>query len=154
MRPTLTQILDEVLLANEMSKEYYEENKKSRMRKIVTIRQVFSLVGQDYGYTQCQIGGFLGLDHSSIHYNKKIAKQYCDCEKEYSAMVTKVFARLKARFPIHDTHAMEGHCCDCEVFKNYQGKKFMLGFHCPIMNMYVCRNEFACEFALSDEMIF
>lgn len=147
MRPSLKQIFDEVLRANGMSEEYYNENKKSRLQKIITIRQVVSLVGQDYGYSQSQIGDFLGLDHSTIHHNKIMAKQYCECEKEYSEMVVNVMSELNR--PISNCR-----CYDCEVFKNRQGSNFFFGLHCPIKDAYVNRDEFACEYILADNMPF
>lgn len=147
MRPSLKQIFDEVLRANGMSEEYYNENKKSRLQKIITIRQIVSLIGQDYGYSQQRIGDFLGLDHSSIYHNKMMAKQYCECEKEYAEMVVNVMCELNK--PISSCR-----CYDCEVFKNRQGGSFLFGFHCPIKNEYVKRDEFACEYILADNMPF
>lgn len=147
MRPSLKQIFDEVLRASGMSEEYYNENKKSRLQKIITIRQIVSLIGQDYGYSQQRIGDFLGLDHSTIYHNKMMAKQYCECEKEYLEMVVKVMSELNK--PINDCR-----CYDCEAFKNRQGSSFLLGFHCPIKNEYVKRDEFACEYILADNMPF
>lgn len=147
MRPSLKQIFDEVLRANGMSEEYYNENKKSRLQKIITIRQVVSLIGQHYGYSQQRIGDFLGLDHSTIYHNKMMAKQYCECEKEYAEMVVSVMSELNR--PISSCR-----CYDCEVFKNRQGGSFLFGFHCPIKNDYVKREEFACEYILADNMPF
>lgn len=147
MKPSLKQIFDEVLRANGMSEEYYNENKKSRLQKVITIRQVVSLVGQDYGYSQQNIGDFLGIDHSTVYHNKMMARQYCECEKEYLEMVTKVMSELNR--PISDCR-----CYDCDVFKNHQGGHFLFGFHCPIKNEYVKREEFACEYILADNMPF
>lgn len=154
MRPSLKQIFDEVLRANGMSEEYYNENKKSRLQKIITIRQIVSLVGQDYGYSQQRIGDFLGLDHSSIYHNKMMAKQYCECEKEYAEMVAKVTSELNKKSLIYGTTISDSRCYDCEVFKNRQGGSFLFGFHCPIKNEYVKRDEFACEYILADNMPF
>lgn len=147
MKPSLKQIFDEVLRVNGMSDEYYNENKRSRLQKIITIRQVVSLVGQDYGYSQSQIGDFLGIDHSTVYHNKMMARRYCECEKEYFEMVKKIMSELNK--PINDCR-----CYDCEVFKNRQGGSFLFGFHCPIKNEYVKRDEFACEYILADNMPF
>lgn len=45
-------------------------------------------------------------------------------------------------------------CFECEVFKNQQEKDFLLGFFCPLTNKYVTRNEYACEWIVSDEFPF
>jgi hypothetical protein len=147
MKPPLKQIFDTVLLANKMSEEYYNENKKSRLREIITIRQTVSLVGQDYGHSQQSIGDFLGIDHSTVHHNKMMARRYCECEKEYFEMVKKVMSEL-------NRPASNYRCSDCEVFKNHQGTNFFFGFHCPIKDSYVNRDEFACEYILADNMPF
>lgn len=154
MRPSLKQIFDEVLRASGMSEEYYNENKKSRLRRIITIRQVVSLIGQDYGYAQRQIGEFLGVDHATVYNCKMMARRYCDCEREYSAMVAKVTSELNKMSLIYGTAIGDSRCYDCDVFKNRQGGSFLLGFHCPIKNEYVKRDEFACEYILADNMPF
>ena len=154
MMPSLKQIFDEVLCANGMSEEYYNENKKSRLQKIIAIRQVVSLVGQDYGYSQQRIGDFLGIDHSTVYHNKKMAIQYCECEEEYAEMVLKVMSELNKKSLIYGTTISDSRCYDCEVFKNRQGGRFIFGFHCPIKNEYVKRDEFACQYILADNMPF
>lgn len=154
MRPSLKQIFDEVLRANEMSEEYYNENKKSRLRRIITIRQVVSLIGQDYGYAQRQIGDFLGVNHATVYNYKMMARRYCEYEREYSAMVKKATSNLKRQTLIYGTNINNCRCCDCEVFKNHQDSSFLFGFHCPIKNEYVNRDEFACEYILADNMPF
>lgn len=50
--------------------------------------------------------------------------------------------------------AKKDSCEDCEVFKNQQGKEFMLGFFCPLKDSYVLRNENACEWIVSDNLPF
>lgn len=154
MKPSLQQILDETLGANKMSQEYYATHKKSRLQNIITIRQVVSLIGQDYGYTLHQIGDFLGIDHSSVHHNKVMAKRYCEYEREYLAMVTKVKSELNRPSLIYGATISDSHCYDCEVFKNRQEGGFFFGFHCPIKDEYVKRDEFACEYILADNMPF
>lgn len=155
MRPTLTQILDEVLKANQMSKEYYKKNKKSRLRSIITIRQVVSLVGQYCGYSLHEIGDFLGKTHGSIHHSKEMAKSFCSCEKEYATMVTNVMKRLsEGEKSFECQRSKNERCYDCEIFKNHQGRKFLFGFHCPIKDEYIKRDDFVCDFVLSDGLPF
>jgi hypothetical protein len=155
MRPKLTKILDETLEANQMSKEYYKKNKKSRLRNILTIRQVVSLVGQYCGYSLHEIAFFLGKSSGSIHHSKEMAKSFCCFEKEYAKMVTTVMKKLREEDDSFYTKRCKNErCYDCEIFQNHQGKKFLLGFHCPIKDEYIRRDDFVCSFVLSDRLPF
>lgn len=49
---------------------------------------------------------------------------------------------------------VQDYCSDCEVFKNHQGGEFFFGFYCPIKNSFVLRDDFACEWIVSDELPF
>jgi hypothetical protein len=47
-------------------------------------------------------------------------------------------------------------CSDCEAFKNYEQKEgsFALGFYCPIKQGFALRDDFACEWIVSDNLPF
>ena len=47
-------------------------------------------------------------------------------------------------------------CLNCEAFKNHEQKEgqFALGFFCQIKQEFVFRDDFACEWIVSDNLPF
>jgi predicted hydrocarbon binding protein len=124
------------------------------MREIVTIRQVVSLIGQEYGYSLHRIGKLLGQDHSTIHHNKIMATSYCNFEPEYLSMVLKVKKELTRPYPMYNNNADTYRCSECEVFTNFEEKEgiFALGFFCPIKQKFVLRDDDTCKWMISDNL--
>lgn len=94
MKPTLDNILDEVTNAFEVNKEDFYARIDTRERLVVEIKQVVCYLGQKFGYSQSVIGKFLGIDHSSVCYNKKTAQDICDTDGEYASRVNKAWNAL------------------------------------------------------------
>jgi hypothetical protein len=155
MKPTLTQILDAILIVNKVDKSYFMANMRSRLQKIQTIKQVFCLISRDYGYTLCQIGEFMKFDHSTILHNSIKAKQFSEFEPKYAKMVSKVSSILRDLLMCNETQK-KSLCSDCEAFKNYQEKEkmFALGFFCPIKQKFILRDDIACEWIVNDNLPF
>ena len=94
MRPTLDDIFYAVLEAWDTDEETYRNLKDSRERLAVSVRQVICLIAQDCGYSQSQIGLYLGLNHSTVWHNKKMCKDYMAYDKEYKLVVYKALTLL------------------------------------------------------------
>lgn len=154
MKPRLEDILDATLEVLNIDKENFSVNIRLRERSIVTVKQMVSLLGREYGFSLSDIGKVLQLNHSTVHWNAKTAMDYMRYEKEYAQKIQKIRDNLRKKFPALWVDNERESCCDCEVFKNRQGKEFLLGFHCPIMDRYVYRDEIACQYILSDGLAF
>ena len=77
MKPTLEDIFYAVLEAFDINEETYRNIQKSRKSLAVSVRQVICWIGQNtYGYTQNEIGLYLGLDHSTVWHNKMKVEDY------------------------------------------------------------------------------
>lgn len=94
MIPTLEQILDTTLEVLGIERSAFEKSKRTRSAFAVKVRQIVCYVGQEYGHTQCGIGDFLGLDHSTVHHNKETAKDYATFENDYANVIEQVLLKL------------------------------------------------------------
>lgn len=98
MKSTLDDIFHAVLEAFDIDDETYRNIKESRVRLAVSVRQVFCWIGQKiYGYTQNEIGLYLGLEHSTVWNNKKKAQDYMSYDKNYRMCVNKALSILSAK---------------------------------------------------------
>lgn len=95
MRPTLKQIFKVTLNAFECSEAYYEEFRKTRKTLVVSIRQALCLIAQENGYSQNEIGRFIGLDHSTVLHNKRVAQDHYKYEKEYQKKIDKMRQKIE-----------------------------------------------------------
>lgn len=95
MKPSLEDIRNATLCVLGIEQEEYEKAGKSREARMVRVRQIVSLFGQHYGYSQAKIGDFLNLKHSTVHHGKLMAKDYYKYEKEYAEIVDEVERILK-----------------------------------------------------------
>ena len=154
MKPRLEDVLDATLEVLNIDKEDFLKRIKSRERSIVTVKQIVSLLGREYGFSLSKIGKILQINHSTVHTGAKNATDFIEYEKDYAQKVQNIRTILNEKFPVYWMDGTNESCCDCEVFKNRQGKEFLLGFHCPITDRYVYRNEIACQYILSDGMSF
>lgn len=154
MRPTTKDILDATLKVLEVDKDYWNANKRTRKGIILTIKQMVSLLGREHGLYLNTIGSTLGLSHSMVSIHIKVAQGYVEYEKDYAKKVQAIRDDLRKKFsPLGMDNGNE-YCCNCEVFKNRQRENFLLGFYCPIIDRYVCRDEIACQYVLSDGLNF
>ena len=98
MKPTLDDIFYAVLDAFDINEETYRKIKRSREIIAVSVRQVICWIGQNtYGYTQNEIGLYLGLDHSTVWHNKMKAQDYMSYDKDYKMCVNKALSILCAK---------------------------------------------------------
>ena len=98
MRPTLDDIFYAVLEAFDIDDETYGNIKDSRERLAVSVRQVICWIGQNtYGYSQNEIGRYLGLNHSTVWHNKIKAQDYMYYDKDYKMCVNKALSILYAK---------------------------------------------------------
>jgi hypothetical protein len=150
------QILEAICDVKDIDKDVFLRNKKSRVSHIQEVKQLACLLGQREGYSQEEIGRFLNLDHSTVCLNKKRAEGYCSYDKEYASDVYKIQERFLFKESNTPPHKDEVLCCECEAFKNYEQKEksFALGFYCPIKQTFVFRDNFSCEWIVSDDLNF
>ena len=95
MKPTLDDIFYAVLDAFDINEETYRKIKRSREIIAVSVRQVICWIGQNtYGYTQNEIGLYLGLDHSTVWHNKMKAQDYISYDNSYKMCVNKALSIL------------------------------------------------------------
>ena len=120
----------------------------------MTVKQMVSLLGKEYGFSLSKIGKTLQLNHSTVHWNAKTAMNYMEYETDYAQKIQKIRDNLHKKLLSLSVDSERESCCDCEVFKNRQGKEFLLGFYCPMVNKYVYRDEMACQYVLSDGLNF
>lgn len=98
MTPTLDDIFYSVLEAFDIDDETYRNIKDTRETLATSIRQVICWIGQNtYGYSQNNIGQYLGLDHSTVWYNKKKADDYMSYDKSYRMCVDKALSIICAK---------------------------------------------------------
>ena len=98
MRPTLDDIFHAVLEAFDIDDETYRNIKESRVRLAMSVRQVICWIGQNtYGYTQNEMGLYLGLNHSTVCHNKKKAQDYMSYDSSYKTCVNKALSILSAK---------------------------------------------------------
>lgn len=98
MRPTLDDIFYAVLEAFDIDDETYRNIKDSREALAVSVRQVICWIGQkSYGYSQHEIGLYLGLNHSTVWHNKMRAEDYMSYDKDYKVCVNKALSILYAK---------------------------------------------------------
>ena len=98
MKPTLDDIFYAVLEAFDINEETYRNIQKSRKSLAVSVRQVICWIGQNiYGYTQNEIGLYLGLDHSTVWHNKMKAQDYMSYDNSYKMCVNKALSILSAK---------------------------------------------------------
>lgn len=98
MRPTLDDIFYAVLEAFDIDDETYRNIKDSREALAVSVRQVICWIGQkSCGYSQSEIGGYLGLNHSTVWHNKMRAEDYMSYDKDYKMCVNKALSILYAK---------------------------------------------------------
>lgn len=154
MKPTAKDILDATLRVLGVDKDSWLSDMKSRKGIILTIKQMVSLLGREHGLSLNTIGSTLGLSHSMVCIHIKVAQGYEEYEKDYAQKLQAIREDLRKKFPALWIDNGSESCCNCEVFKNRQGKDFLLGFHCPIMDRYVYRDEIACQYILSDGLAF
>ena len=108
MKPTLNDIFDEVLKAFHLSQEEYEMASNTRQRRVIEIRQAFCYLGQAYGYPQRMIGEYVGLDHSTVHHNREVAKDLIDTDKEFASKVSEAHTVLKSIADDSAQYTIEG----------------------------------------------
>lgn len=98
MRPTLDDIFHAVLEALDIDDETYRNIKESRVPLAMSVRQVICWIGQNaYGYTQNEMGLYLGLNHSTVCHNKKKAQDYMSYDSSYKTCVNKALSILSAK---------------------------------------------------------
>lgn len=98
MRPTLDDIFHAVLEAFDIDDETYRNIKESRVPLAMSVRQVICWIGQNtYGYTQNEMGLYLGLNHSTVCHNKKKAQDYMSYDSSYKTCVNKALSILSAK---------------------------------------------------------
>lgn len=95
MNPTLEQILDTTLRILDLDKEYFLSNKGYRRLEIIDVKQIISFIGQQYGYSQTEIGSFLGIDHSTVCNNRKKASFFYSYDKRFARKVNLILDALK-----------------------------------------------------------
>lgn len=97
MKPTLDDIFYAVLEAFDIDDETYRNIKDSRVRLALSVRQVICWIGHHtYGYSQKEIGLYLGLNHSTVWHNKMKAQDYMSYDKDYKMCVNKALSILCA----------------------------------------------------------
>ena len=98
MKPTLDDIFHAVLEAFDIDDETYRNIKESRVPLAMSVRQVICWIGQNtYGYTQNEMGLYLGLNHSTVCHNKKKAQDYMSYDSSYKTCVNKALSILSAK---------------------------------------------------------
>lgn len=98
MKPTLDDIFHAVLEAFDIYEETYRNIKDSRVRLALSVRQVICWIGHNiYGYSQKEIGLYLGLNHSTVWHNKMKAQDYMSYDKDYKMCVNKALSILCAK---------------------------------------------------------
>lgn len=89
MKPTLEDIFSTSLQVWNVDKENYSNLKYSRNASVVNIKQVVCWIAQRYGYSQSEIGRYLGIDHSTVHYNKRKVEDYLSYDTKYISLLNK-----------------------------------------------------------------
>lgn len=153
---SLGDILDITLDVLNVDVVYFYENLKSRKSHFVKIKQIVSLIASERGFSLNKIGGFLDIDHSTVHHNIKQAKAYVEYEKQYAEQVNKIREVVDSKLSLEKEKSELLPCYTCEVFKNHERDRgsFIFGFFCPIKQAFVLRDDFACAWIVDDNLPF
>lgn len=94
MKPTLDDIFYASLEAWDTDEETYRNLKYSREALAVNIRQFICWLAQRNEYSLHEIGQYLGIDHSTVHYNKKKVEDYLSYDTEYISLLNKAMETI------------------------------------------------------------
>lgn len=120
IKPSLDQIFDTALSCFGISEDEYNSEKDTRSLKAITIRQAMCYLGQNYGYSQSVVGKYLGIDHSTVCYNKKVAQDLCDTENEYASNMMRALSHLDSIVKVHKEYSIKGFVArDKDGFLNF-----------------------------------
>lgn len=108
MKYKLNEILSAALTYYKFSREEWETLKNRRLRKIVNIKQIVSLIAFESGYTHQEIGQFLGRGRCDIIHLVNVFKEQCDIYSEYREAVDSIISSLDKNQPYQVSHYQYG----------------------------------------------
>lgn len=95
MKLPLNTILGKTLEVFGLTAKEYKAISNSRERLAIEVKQAVCYLAQKFGHAQNAIGIFLGLDHSTVHHNKKTAQDICDYDVEYANRLMRIWNILE-----------------------------------------------------------
>ena len=101
MKPALEEVLNATLEVLNMTKENYRAIRKSRLARIVEVRQLVSYIGTRYGYSQHKIGELLSIKPCTVLYHNNSVEGYLGYDKELSAKIDRVMSNFEEVFFFH-----------------------------------------------------
>lgn len=101
MKPSLEDILNETLKVLNMTKENYRAIRKSRLARVVEVRQIVSYIATRYGYSQHKIGTLLAIKPCTVNYHNQLIEGYLSYDKELSIKIDKVMSNFEEVFFYH-----------------------------------------------------
>lgn len=94
MKPTFDEIVSATLEAANINKKVFEDAGKSRFAPIVKARQMICYIAKEVGYSSVYIEQQMKIDHSSINYHVRQARERFCLENDYALIVDKAMAKL------------------------------------------------------------
>lgn len=99
MRASLDEIFSATLDVLECDRRRWEINKRRRNPEMTKIKQMFSCIAYDNGYSLCEIGDFIGFNHATVYHNKTQANWFASHERNYAQVINKI------RFVLDNRHS-------------------------------------------------
>lgn len=90
MRTQLSDILDVTLDILRISHSEWDKGRKSRVRKMVLVKQIVSLIGKEAGYTPTEIASFLGIERTTVIHHQATLAGWCQYSKEQEMTVREI----------------------------------------------------------------
>lgn len=107
--PTLKDIFEEILIAENMTEGQYNKIKHSRKaRYILNIRQPMCFLAREYGYTLQKIGEFIGIKYSTVHHHCALATSYCSFDRVYKNRIDTIRDRINQKSERRSIFEVEG----------------------------------------------
>lgn len=91
---TFDEILDAALKAVNIDKKVFIQAGKSRIAPIVKTRQIICYLAKEAGYSSVYIAHKLGIDHASVLYHVREARERFCVENDYAEILDKAMSIL------------------------------------------------------------
>lgn len=94
-KPTLAEILNVVLAVLNIDEQQWEACRKTRQLTAIQVREFYSLLAYEHGYSPEKIGRFIGLHRTSVMARIKTIKGYCSVYPKQNELLDKARVRLQ-----------------------------------------------------------
>lgn len=109
MKTELHRILDAVLKVLKVSREVWENPSSRLPRRFTNVKQFFSHVASEKGYSTQEIASALGINRTTAHHHVKQMKLYCNVYDNYQSTVDDIMNILDKAGPYQNIHVGYGY---------------------------------------------